>query len=563
MPFFICPNCGHREVSGARTAGFSSRPKGCSKCGFGFVFELLDDYYPAPNAAFFVCDQQARVIDAGHGSFELTGLTDEDVIGRPVREVLGLEWIDPGDGGRERRHQRRRQHRPDRDLAGVGRALARQARLGQRRGRSSRPRRSPTSSPPMTTTAGCCSSSPRRARAAWVPRRRNLFVLLFVLGLVAVSAIVIATKETKLGLDLQGGLAAGLPGPADRHSRPKSPAKTSKTRSTSSKSGSTSSASPRPKSRGSAPTRSRSACPGVTDANRATEQVGTTAQLFFYDWEPNLIGPEAAIGGHPGAAPPPEALKAPRSEWQEAGRPIQERAQRTADRRRRLPERLPGGSAGLRTEAETEDCDNCSVAKPRYYLFEKDKPHKLIAGPELSEKDLYVSPTGEKRCRKTGSCSKSRRAPSSSPNSPTDADGKLDEAAEPGWFALKDDPALSGSEITEPEAGNRPGSANRTSPSTSPTRARTPSRTSPARSPSAARPRRSARRAREEAAALSGHFAVVLDNEVKIAADHQLRREPGRDRRPQRRPDLRRLQQHRRGPGTRRRSCRSARCRST
>ena len=92
MPFFICPNCGHREVSAERTAGFSSRPKGCSKCGFGFVFELLDDYYPAPNAAFFVCDQKARVIDAGRGSFELTGLTDEDVIGRPVQEVLGLRW---------------------------------------------------------------------------------------------------------------------------------------------------------------------------------------------------------------------------------------------------------------------------------------------------------------------------------------------------------------------------------------------------------------------------------------------------------------------------------------
>jgi PAS domain-containing protein len=97
VPFFICPNCGNREVSGDRTAGFSTRPKGCSKCGFGFVFELLDDYYPAPNAAFFTCDQEARVIDAGRGAFELTGLKDEDVIGRPVREVLGLQWIDKGD----------------------------------------------------------------------------------------------------------------------------------------------------------------------------------------------------------------------------------------------------------------------------------------------------------------------------------------------------------------------------------------------------------------------------------------------------------------------------------
>lgn len=96
MPFFICPNCGNREVSNDRTAGFSGRPKGCKRCGFGFLFELLDDYYPAPNAAFFVCDQEARVIDAGKGSFELTGLKDEDVIGRSVREVLGLSWS-PGD----------------------------------------------------------------------------------------------------------------------------------------------------------------------------------------------------------------------------------------------------------------------------------------------------------------------------------------------------------------------------------------------------------------------------------------------------------------------------------
>jgi hypothetical protein len=101
VPFFICPNCGHREASAERTAGFSARPKGCSKCGFGFVFELLDDYYPAPNAAFFGCDQQARVIDAGRGSFELTGLTDEDVIGRPVQEVLGLEWREAVAGSKE------------------------------------------------------------------------------------------------------------------------------------------------------------------------------------------------------------------------------------------------------------------------------------------------------------------------------------------------------------------------------------------------------------------------------------------------------------------------------
>jgi PAS domain-containing protein len=95
---FICPNCGHRDPHGERTDGFSGRPKGCPKCGFGFVFELLDDYYPAPNAAFFVCDREQRVIDAGRGTYELTGLTDEQLIGRPLREVLELRWID-GEAG--------------------------------------------------------------------------------------------------------------------------------------------------------------------------------------------------------------------------------------------------------------------------------------------------------------------------------------------------------------------------------------------------------------------------------------------------------------------------------
>jgi PAS domain-containing protein len=89
---FICPNCGNRTTATDRNAGFRAQPKGCSKCGFGFLFELLDDYYPAPDAAFFACDQQGKVIACGRGSFELTGLDDEQVIGRPVSEVLGLKF---------------------------------------------------------------------------------------------------------------------------------------------------------------------------------------------------------------------------------------------------------------------------------------------------------------------------------------------------------------------------------------------------------------------------------------------------------------------------------------
>jgi len=92
MPHFICPNCGDRSLGTERTAGFQDRARACKKCGFGFLFELLDDYYPAPDAAFFVCDRQGRIIGCGRGSFELTGLDTERVIGRPVQDVLGLRF---------------------------------------------------------------------------------------------------------------------------------------------------------------------------------------------------------------------------------------------------------------------------------------------------------------------------------------------------------------------------------------------------------------------------------------------------------------------------------------
>jgi hypothetical protein len=97
MPHFICPNCGNRSVATERTAGFSERARGCAKCGFGFLFELLDDYYPAPNAAFVVCDADARVIGVGKGVRELTGLGEDDTLGRNVREVLGLDFDEGAD----------------------------------------------------------------------------------------------------------------------------------------------------------------------------------------------------------------------------------------------------------------------------------------------------------------------------------------------------------------------------------------------------------------------------------------------------------------------------------
>ena len=144
-----------------------------------------------------------------------------------------------------------------------------------------------------------------------VRRRKHLFVLLFVLGLIAVSALVIASKPTKLGLDLKGGLELVYQG------RPTGTATSVSGEDiedsiSSSKSGSTSSASPS-RSRPPRQRQDHRQPAGITDANRAAEQVGTTAQLYFYDWEPNLIGPERAIGGHPGQQPPKGAIEEPKN----------------------------------------------------------------------------------------------------------------------------------------------------------------------------------------------------------------------------------------------------------
>jgi hypothetical protein len=55
---FICPNCGERSSASDRYEAFRREERGCSHCGFSFLFELLDDYYPAPDAAFFVADRE-------------------------------------------------------------------------------------------------------------------------------------------------------------------------------------------------------------------------------------------------------------------------------------------------------------------------------------------------------------------------------------------------------------------------------------------------------------------------------------------------------------------------
>jgi SecD/SecF fusion protein len=341
-------------------------------------------------------------------------------------------------------------------------------------------------------------------------RRRHLFVLLFVVGLVVISGLIIASKETKLGLDLQGGLELVYQG---------QPTGTTEEVSGEDIDDSISIIEERINELGvSEPEVARLgtdgitvSLPGVTDANRAAEQVGTTAQLYYYDWEPNLIGPQYAIGGRPGQ-PAEGPLKASEKRWEEAGRNIAKEENKLLIQAGAYPSAYE--AAKLASEQPpVEDCQDCSVAKPRYYLFEKAEPHDLIAGPELAKKDLYISPTGEKR-PKDGIVVEIPAGTILVSEYPTNAEGELDESADPGWYALKDQPALSGSDITDPEQSYGPNNEpivtfNFTGEGQSAFQevTRKIAQRGQARAIGPVSP--------QEAEFLAGHFAVILDNEVK------------------------------------------------
>jgi len=94
MPHYICPNCKDRSIDIDGKEGLSDDAVACRRCGFGFLFELMDDYYPAPTAGLVVCDQQSRILAVGRGVFELTGYSESDLIGADLVTGLGLGGFD-------------------------------------------------------------------------------------------------------------------------------------------------------------------------------------------------------------------------------------------------------------------------------------------------------------------------------------------------------------------------------------------------------------------------------------------------------------------------------------
>jgi SecD/SecF fusion protein len=119
-------------------------------------------------------------------------------------------------------------------------------------------------------------------------RRRSLFVLLIVLGLIAGSVYAITKKDMKLGLDLQGGVQLIYEGqPTAQQPTVTQEALDRSLEIMRDRVDAFGVAEPELLLAGR--NQIEVNLPGVEDAERAAQQVGSTAQLFFYDWEANIL----------------------------------------------------------------------------------------------------------------------------------------------------------------------------------------------------------------------------------------------------------------------------------
>lgn len=264
-------------------------------------------------------------------------------------------------------------------------------------------------------------------------RRRTGLILLLVVGLLIASGIVIATKDTKLGLDLEGGVELVYQG----EPTPQVPTVTAEAidravdiiRERVDQLGV---AEPEIQRAGS--DQISVGLPSVQDIERAKNQVGTPAQLFFYDWEKNVLTPEGRF-----VAPLLNAQdQVATGISQQGGSPAQGQtlyeAVKLASRQRRSDDARAGSRSGT-----------------AYYLFDRD--NRYLAGPEKSERDLLSAidrtslPAGAQMFEVPQGWVVLQATTSDA--------GETIEIDDPAarFYVLRDDVALSGSDIKDPAQG--------------------------------------------------------------------------------------------------------------
>ena len=276
-------------------------------------------------------------------------------------------------------------------------------------------------------------------------RRRNTLVLLLVAFLLAVSAVIIATKPTRLGLDLKGGVSFIYKGIPTAHAKVNSESLNRAITIMRKRVDQLGVAQPEIQLYGA--NEINVSLPDVTNVKRAEDQVGKTAQLLFYDWEPNVIGPSGNPEPTNRAAtcgPEPAAVR--------CGLPEYKAVQLAAKRKSHLYPNATTYQHGC-TPAQVNGCIYGS-----WYLV--DSKHekvlcaggKPICGPADTQTELYADgykpPAGVKA-----------KAVHVNPGTvlvqarPEEFQNKVTKAEPNSFYVLNDNPVLEGGSINNPQQG--------------------------------------------------------------------------------------------------------------
>jgi len=289
-------------------------------------------------------------------------------------------------------------------------------------------------------------------------RQRHGFVLLLVAGLVAASLAVIATQKTVLGLDLKGGVQLvyqAKPTPQSAVNQNSLNRAVDIMRQRVDQLGVS-----QPEIQTSGGTQITVGLPDVTNVARAEQEVGTTARLYFYDWEANALTPNGKPVAGQLNAQDPNAVTISQGGTGGPG--------------------LPGGGgvplydavklASKQPVVPNDGTQRLSRAGPLYYVFGApgssacatvakqnnatpiQGQHCLLAGPDSSRQSLQSElPSGvsisqvETLAVPQGTVVLQAANPSANnqikPTSPSAQ-----------FYVLKDNVALTGSDITNPQA---------------------------------------------------------------------------------------------------------------
>jgi SecD/SecF fusion protein len=270
-------------------------------------------------------------------------------------------------------------------------------------------------------------------------RRRNLLILLIVAGLIAGSVAVIAAKKTRLGLDLKGGVELVYKGRPTAQSKVDTESLNRAIDIMRKRVDQLGVAQPEIQSSGAEEI--DVALPDVSNAARAEQEVGKTAQLYFYDWEPNVIGPT----GTPAQPGETTVTGGPNAGSSQYGLPEYQAVLRAAKR------------APILRKTDTTWGEGCTPQQVggciygSWYLLDT-KHEKVLRGPEETEKNLYSDykvPVGAKpkavRVNPGTVLAQSRAVES--------AAGKVTQKNPNSYYVLNDEPVLTGADVTNPQQG--------------------------------------------------------------------------------------------------------------